>query len=509
MQQLTLPSSLSVPTSTDAANPGGLADLRRVAWICAFCQFWVAVLCLGGSQLLADSHDFSVFCGVVACIGCIVPIIYALYKKRFFILFSCVSIFNLAPIWFLYLEVVLPGHDAYVYSRPMHKMEALFWAATFQFFVNLIYVVLWRPLTAFSIRRFAFLAKINLSATFYGIAAILAFTVPLLAFLYYYESFDILWTALTAGRSTGGSGGGLLVQDSTGNSSSFMLPFNWLWQLTPLFGAITLTSARNKLRPLPILAMASGMVVIFVFFLGGSRSTMMFVAAPVLFFLFYYNWDKGIKFWTIAGLLLFFIIGVMEMQVRFRGNLLEVLADPAKAAHDRGLASATTFDPSESHRDNNMYLFCLMVQGYPDRYHYEGFNDFFAVLVNPIPRAIWPGKPILNGATDLSHQFSFVLDGPLFMGTTSLTYSIVGEAYQAGGMWGVFVYAVAYALFMLGLDGMVYYAGQRQVLSVGVLGIGVFLSFWGYRAFFALIGFTYPLILLLGLLFILKKLRIV
>jgi hypothetical protein len=55
----------------------------------------------------------------------------------------------------------------------------------------------------------------------------------------------------------------------------------------------------------------------------------------------------------------------------------------------------------------------------------------------------------------------------------------------------------------------VYYAGQRQVLSVGVLGIGVFLSFWGYRAFFALIGFTYPLILLLGLLFILKKLRIV
>jgi hypothetical protein len=197
------------------------------------------------------------------------------------------------------------------------------------------------------------------------------------------------------------------------------------------------------------------------------------------------------------------------MQVRFRGNLLDVLADPERAAYEHGLASATTFDPSQSHRDNNMYLFCLMVQGYPDRYHYEGFHDFFAVLVNPVPRAIWPNKPSLNGAADLSHQFSFVLDGPLFMGTTSLTYSIAGEAYQADGMWGIFVYASVYALFMLSLDGVVYYTIHRHVLSVGVLGMSVFLSFWGYRSFLALFSFAYPLLFLILLLYILKVLKLV
>lgn len=504
------PLALRLPLRALAPDPAdSLIELRRMAWLCVLCQFWVATICLAGSILVSGSADFTIFCGVLATISCLAPVAYAFYRKQFALLFSCVSIFNLAPIWFLYLEVILPGHDAYQYSQPIFKMEALFWAACFQFFVNLVYVLLWRKLTSASIRNFRFVREINLSPNVYAIAAIVVFIIPLVAFYVYYPSPDILWKALTAGRAEGGSGGGLLLQDSPGKVSSYMLPFNWIWELTPLFGSIAFTAAANKWRPLPILAMAVGLLVVFDFFLGGTRSIMMAVAAPVFFFLFYYNWDKGIKFWILAGGLLFMVIAVMEIQVRFRGNLLEVLADPAKAAHDRGLASATTFDPTQSHRDNNMYLFCLIVQGYPSKYAYEGFNNFFAIISNPIPRAIWPGKPVMNGANDLSHQALFVLDGPLTMGTTSLTYSIVGEAYQADGMWGIFIYAAAYAAFMLFLDGMVYYANQQQVLSVGVLGVGVFLAFWGYRSFFALVSFVYPLALLLVFLYILKLLKIV
>lgn len=508
MKQLTLSPTL-VPAATVSDETAGLVELRRIAWVCVVCQFWVAIICLGGSIFLAESNDFTIFCGVLASISCLAPVAYALHKKQFFLLFSCVSIFNLAPIWFLYLEVILPGHDAYEYSRPLYKMEALFWAATFQFFANIIYVLLWHRLTLRSIISFRFIHEIKLSSTVYIIASILTFTVPLLAFFFYYQSFDILWKALTAGRSEGGSGGGLLVQEPVGSSSAFMLPFNWIWQLTPLLASIAFTVAKDKWRTGPVLSMALGIAVVFEFFLGGSRSIMMFVAAPMLFFLFYYNWDKGIKFWVIAGILLFTITGIMELQVRFRSNLLDVLADPTKAAHERGLTSATTFDPTQSHRDNNMYLFCLMVQGYPEHYQYEGFNNFFAVLVNPIPRAIWPGKPIMNGANDISHQALFVLDGPLLMGTTSLTYSIVGEAYQADGMISIIVYAAVFAVYMLFFDGIIYYANQKHVLSVGILGISVFLSFWGYRSFFGLVALMYPLVLLILFLYILKLLKIV
>ena len=234
---------------------------------------------------------------------------------------------------------------------------------------------------------------------------------------------------------------------------------------------------------------------------------MIFVAAPPLFFFFYYNWHRGFRFWLLASFMLVILIGIMEVQVRFRGNLLDVLADPAKAARLQGLKSATTFDPTESQRDNNMYLLCLMVKSYPDKYAYEGFNDFFAVLVNPIPRSLWRDKPILNGAKDLVAQSSFILSGPLTMGTTSLSFSIVGDAYKTAGLPGLLIYAVVYALFLLYFDGILFYTNKKNPLSVGILGMVLFLAFWGYRAFFALISFLYPVLLLLIFLRLIKLLR--
>jgi hypothetical protein len=224
---------------------------------------------------------------------------------------------------------------------------------------------------------------------------------------------------------------------------------------------------------------------------------MMFVAAAPLFFLFYYNVHRGMKFWVPVSLLLILLIAVMEIQVRFRGNLLDVITDPAKAARLQELRSITTLDPTQSQRDNNMYLFCLMVKSYPDRYSYEGFNDFFAVLTNPIPRSLWPDKPVLNGAQDIDHQSSFVLSGPLTMGTTSLSYSIVGDAYKAGGLFGLITYALLYSAFLLYFDGILYYARKSNPLSIAILGMALFLVFWGYRALFALVSFVYPVILLL------------
>jgi hypothetical protein len=314
----------------------------------------------------------------------------------------------------------------------------------------------------------------------------------------------MLWIFLTSGR--GGAAGELQAQ-TVGGMGAFMNPLTWIMQLTPLLGAIAFILDRKKYTFAPLFALALGLIVIFIFFLGGSRGTMMFVAAPVLFFLFYYNWDKGIKFWIPAIMLLFFLIGAMEMQVRFRGNLLEVLANPAKVAKANDMKSVTTFDPSKSHRDNNTYLLCLLIKGYPDKYPYEGFKELIFALVNPIPRAIWKNKPVMDGAKDLAYQPQWVLDGPLFMGTTSLTYSVVGDAYKAGGLLGMILYGFIYAIFMLFFDGIVYYTRNRDAFAAGILGVGAFLAFWGFRSFFALVIFLYPIALLLVTVRIVQMLR--
>jgi hypothetical protein len=372
---------------------------------------------------------------------------------------------------------------------------------------NLFYVLFWKRLTSLSIKSFSFLNTFQLRIKFYHRLTFFAFTVPLIIFYYHYGSFETLWTAITAGRSGGGSTGGLLIRDAKGDSSSFLMPVDWLWQLTPLFGCIAFTLSEKKYRFWPIFSLMLGLLVVFSFFLSGTRSSTIFVAGPLLFFLFYYNWHRGFKFWLVAVSIFFLIVAAMELQVRFRGNLLDVLSDPARAAKSHDLTSITTIDLTESHRDNNMYFLCLIVKGYPKKYPFEGFNDFFATVVNPIPRSIWPTKPVLGGGIDLIDQKTFVLAGPLEAGTTSLTYSIVGESYMANGLFSIILYALIYSLFLLYFDGIIYYTRDKKVLAVGLLGISVFLAFWGYRSFFALVTFVYPLLLLIFMIHIFRKFK--
>lgn len=481
-----------------------LQYMREIAIACVYVQLGLSFVYYFSSLLIPKSDSAAIICGILAIAASLTPVIYSYYKKNFQSVFSCITLFNLAPIWFLYLEAVIPGYDAFEHIKPAYRLEAFFWISLFMLFTNLFYIIFWKGVSRFSIKSFKFLHQFNFKSSWFVVLTIFSFVVPLIGFYFFYGSAENLWIFLTAGR---GGGAQELQAETVGGMGAFMSPLTWILQLTPLFGSIAFILARSKTSFYPLLSLILGLLVIFIFFLGGSRGTMMFVAAPALFFLFYYNWQNGMKFWIPATLLLFFIIGVMELQVRFRGNLMEVISDPEKAAKANDMKSVTTFDPSESHRDNNTYLLCLLIKGYPDKYPYEGFFGLYATLANPIPRALWPNKPVMDGAKDLSDQPKWVLDGPLFMGTTSLTYSVVGDAYKSAGLLGIIFYGFIYGLFLLFFDGVAYYTSGRDAFAAGILGVGAFLAFWGFRSFFALVIFLYPIALLFVTLRIIQMLR--
>jgi hypothetical protein len=461
----------------------------------------LAVVFFPSCWLLApDSNGVAVSAGYIAIAASLAPLGFMVYQRRLPVLFNGLFAINLAPIWFLFLESILPGYDAYEHIAPVYRLEAFAWTAAFLFMVNATYLILKQPLTKSAIHRLGFVRHLRPSANFYFYVTLFTFTVPLLAFLVYYGSPNILWTAIAGGRSGGGSAGGLLIQNSVGDASSLMLPINFIWQITPCFGLLTFLRSGEGWDAKSLIALLLGFLVIFAFFLSGSRGNMMYVAAPYLFGLFYYNWNRGLKFWVFAGMLFLGLVGVMELQVRFRGNLLEVIADPEGAARRAGLESATTIDVTESQRDNNMYLLCMILKGFPDKYEFEGFHNFFTIIANPIPRAIWPSKPILVGSKDLSFQPRWVLDGPLFMGTTSLSYSVIGEAYKNKGLFALFIYAVIYAVFLLYFDALSYFTSENESLVVAISSLSIFLGFWGFRSFFAFITFLYPLLILIALL---------
>ena len=53
-------------------------------------------------------------------------------------------------------------------------------------------------------------------------------------------------------------------------------------------------------------------------------------------------------------------------------------------------------------------------------------------------------------------------------------------------------------------DGIIYYTHDKQAFSVGILGVGAFLAFWGFRSLFALVTFLYPIILFILLFKVIK-----
>src|SRR5690606_10286786 len=77
------------------------------------------------------------------------------------------------------------------------------------------------------------------------------------------------------------------------------------------------------------------------------------------------------------------------------------------------------------------------------------------------------------------------------------TMSIVGEAYLMNGFFGILVYSLIYGLVLMFFDSVILFVRLDNPLSVGILALGIFLSFWGYRGLFALISFIYPFIALL------------
>jgi hypothetical protein len=243
--------------------------LKNLAAKSAYLNIAAAVLFLAISQLSDVSIEIATICGIVAILIALLPVMYAIQKKKLPLLFSGISILNIAPIWFLYLESILPGYDAYTYIQPGYKVLAFFWIAVFQFLVNFVYVSFWNRGHAFSVRSFSFLKFIRLKPIFYIRMTFLVFIIPLVVFYFFYGSASVLWTAMTAGRLEGSSG--LLIRDSVGGSSSFMLPFTWIWQLTPIFGCIAFISSPKRYKFAATISLLLGLIVIFVFFLSGSR----------------------------------------------------------------------------------------------------------------------------------------------------------------------------------------------------------------------------------------------
>src|SRR5688500_8837459 len=84
--------------STDKLS--NLTVLKKVAKSCLSAHFGASFIYFFSFLFFGTSHTLAVTCGVLAILVSLTPVYIALSNRQFNALFSCISIFNMAPVWF-------------------------------------------------------------------------------------------------------------------------------------------------------------------------------------------------------------------------------------------------------------------------------------------------------------------------------------------------------------------------------------------------------------------------
>lgn len=458
--------------------------MSRKAAAVLFGALWLIGLLL--SALAGDDKAIMQGFAILLCLGSLVAVGSRVIANRKFLL-SCYAVVVLVPIWFLYLEAVFTNGDCW--TLPANAVvHTLSYSAFFLMVFNLAYCA--KPpagVIPFHERRFmrsvnpAFLPLLGISLT------IVTFLVVLARYGWSWEAAKEVYLAGRAG------GSGLIRRGGLGGWEVFIQPLDFMCASVPTIAALSwvrLSQERMAPFPLRIAVSACGAFLVFVMFLGGSRGNMaVYLAGPAAIWLvFGRNLLARVPYYAITAMLFIGLIGIWQYQQTKRNYLLK----DVESVED--IVKQTSFDPTKTHRDNNLYIFTLSHMYRPYPYPFLGYNEFYALLLNPIPRAIWPGKP--KGIQESQQSFAVAQGppsmGPINLGTASLSHSIVGNGFDMHHYFGIALYAIIYGLLASAWD----YIGQRRLLLTKLYFIlnsaWIFWLLWGFRAAFAFITGMYP-----------------
>jgi hypothetical protein len=106
--------------------------------------------------------------------------------------------------------------------------------------------------------------------------------------------------------------------------------------------------------------------------------------------------------------------------------------------------------------DYNLYAICRLVDVFPHKQPYLGWEIPYQALIRPIPRAIWPGKP---------EGLSSSIEDALGVEGVTISASFVGEAYMSGGLLATIVIALIFGA----LTGWWSYLASPKNSELGIL----------------------------------------
>ena len=189
------------------------------------------------------------------------------------------------------------------------------------------------------------------------------------------------------------------------------------------------------------------------------------------------------------------LLVALQVMLEYRNVGLSVLVGSGEVPSGR-FEKRQILEEQHLRVDDNFYRLCQVIQLIPESYPFVYHKYLVYVLVRPVPRVLWPEKPVDAG---------FDLPTALGVEGVSYSYSVIGELYMSLGFIGIALGGWFYgrvASMASGLLARCTTQGALVIYSIVVMAL-----FSGMRSILELILVSYVVLAWVGLSHLFIKLR--
>ena len=244
-----------------------------------------------------------------------------------------------------------------------------------------------------------------------------------------------------------------------------------------------------------LICVAMSVVITLFLAQSGSRRVIGVVAGMALVLWVLDQQRLRVKHLVISAVAIIGLLVALQVMLEYRNVGLGVLVGTGEVPSGRD-EKRQILEEQHLRVDDNFYRLCQIIQLIPESYPFVYHKYLVYVIVRPVPRVFWPGKPVDAG---------FDLPTALGVEGVSYSYSVIGELYMSLGFIGIALGGWFYgrvASLASGLLARCTTQGALVIYSIVVMAL-----FSGMRSILELILVSYVVLAWVGLSHLFIKLR--
>ncbi len=229
-----------------------------------------------------------------------------------------------------------------------------------------------------------------------------------------------------------------------GDARALVSELSLFGYLIPPIAGLILARRRDYRLPAILFVLACLAIQCFVAFAGGTRNVLaVYIAGFIGSFLVMQERLRLRMILVYAGAAALVFVVLASYMLEFRNIGLGRYVEegrylPSYRAYQRQYIGEHVPEPEGYSVDSNLFNISRLVAVFPSAYAFIGWNMPFVALTKPVPRVLWPSKPV---------DFAVGMEEALGISGMTISATFIGESYIAFGAPGVGVIGLLLGLF--------------------------------------------------------------